>query len=580
MSELLIGARRPGQHRRLRSAGIALVMAFVVGTVSYLIYGRVVSYSEPDGSMPSGPVAVNPAVDAASPATLTWGDCSLSHAGELAVLRLVGKPHTLGACHGRLLGAAAVARVTRSLAETIEQTVPDAGLFGGLFHEARLGWRYRLLDEGIPPEQLAEVAGQVHGADRSGAGPSFESLVRAQAAIDLGEPPTRTPGAPYGAIGRGLSFVVTTGAVKAAAGAPPTVGSAIMVGRTFSLLGAADGGESAGAARVVSFVRPEGAIPYASVGWPGLVGVVTGQNALGIAVLVHPAAISDVRATRAAQPVALVARHVLERARSLDEAIKVVESAASLGAAGFLIVDGPRGTVAWIERSAGKTRVVRGPSPPVAGDFFTTEPFLDDPDNDRSRRTRPSAARTARAAELARKATPASADQVVAILRDSAAAGARPLPPGHRAAIDDPEAVHTVVLDPALGVLWVADGPGAGGRFRAFDVKRELAAETARPVPTDVAADPARDPAVAAQVVAARHDLRAARAASGGRAHELAARALARRPDLPEALLLAGQLAHADGARDLARRHLARYVELTPDDPAAEEQVRALLRED
>lgn len=572
MSELVIGARRPGQHRRLRSAGIAALLALVVGTVSYLIYGRVVSYSEPSGGTPSGPVAVRPGGEPGSAPVLAWGACSLAHAGELAVLRLVGTPHTLGACHGRLLGGESVSRVTSSLAATIEKTVPDGGLFGGMFHDARLRWRYRLLDEGIPREQLVEAAGQVHGAERDGSAPTFEWMVRAQAAIDLGEAPASTPGAAYGAVARGLSFVVTAGGGKSGAAAAPVGSAALLVGRTFSLPGAADGGEAAAAARVVSFVRREGAIAYASVGWPGLVGVVTGLNADGIAVLVHPTATSDVRATRAAQPVALVARDLLEHAHSMDEAIKVLESAAPLGAAGFLVVDGPRGQVAWIERSPGKTRVMRGPSPPVAGDFFTTEPFLDDPDNDRSRRTRPTAARLARAAELARKSPAASADAVVAILRDASTSSGAPLPPGHRGAIDDPEAAHTVVLDPAQGILWVAEGPGAGGRFRAFDVKRELAAETARPLPVDVLAD-ARDPSIAAQVVLAHRDMRRARQ---HHSREWAARALARRPDLPEALLLAGQLAHKAGDRDEARALLTRYL-AAPDDPSAVDQVKALL---
>ncbi len=572
MSELVIGARRPGQHRRLRSAGIALLLALIAGTVSYLIYGRVVSYSEPSGGMPSGPVAVRPAAEAGSSPELAWGECSLSHAGELAVLRLVGKPHTLGACHGRLLGADAVSRVTVSLARTIDETVPDEGLLGGMFWGARLRWRYRLLDEGIPPEQLAEVGGQVHGAERAGSAPSFETAVRAQAAIDLGEAPAAAPGRAYGAVGRGLSFVVTAGGGGGKPAAAAETGSALLIGRSFSLLGAADGGEAAAAARVVSFVQHEGAIGYASVGWPGLVGVVTGMNAEGIAVMVHPTATSDVRATRAAQPVALLARHLLEHAKTLDDALKVIESAAPLGAAGFLVVDGRRGQVAWVERSPGKTRVTRGPSPPVAGDFFITEPFLDDPDNDRSRRTRPSATRTTRAAELARKAPAASPDAVVAILRDASTAAGAPLPPGHRGAIDDPEAVHVVVLDPAQGILWVAEGPGGGGRFRAFDVKRELAAETARPRPVDLPAD-ARDPAVAAQVVLARRDLRGARE---HRDRERAARALARRPDLPEALLLAGQLAQAAGDRAAAKELFTRYL-TAPDDPSAVDQVKALL---
>ena len=535
--------------------------------VSYLVFRKLVSYREPDGATPAG------RVEARGEGQLAWGDgCTLSHRGGIAVLRVVGKPHTLGACHGRLLGAA-VARSSAPLGRSIDAAIPRGGFVGRIFGGARLRWRLRLVDDGMPGAQLAEVAGVVHGADRAaGAAPGFEELVRVQAALDIGAPAAGSPGISYGAVARGLSFALGAGTPGEAAGA----GARLVVGRSFSLLGAGDGGDAASHAVVVAFVRPDQAIPFAAVTWPGMVGAVTGINAEGIAIMVHPAPAADVRLTRAAQPTPLIARDVLERARSLDEAVKILEQAAPLGAAGFLLADGT-GQVAWVERSPSRTRVVRGPSPPVGGDFFITEPFLDDADTDRARRTRPSGARVARAAELARRAPIPSAEQAIAILRDGGGAGGAPLPPGHRAAIDDGEAVHTAVIDPVDMVLWVADGRSAGVRFRAFDLAAELRAAGGRTAPVDLPADPARDGAVAGQIEAARAALRGARTAgSVGGARELAAHALAQRPDLPEALLLAGQLARRDGDRAAAAALFQRYLELGPDDLAAEEQVRAL----
>ena len=564
MSELVIGSRRPNRHPRLRSAAIAAGLLLLAGLVSYLVFRRLVSYREPDGAVPSG------RVEARADGQLAWGEgCSLAHRGGIAVLRAVGKPHTLGACHGRLLGAA-VGQASAPLRRAIEAAVPPGGFFTRIFGGARLRWRLRLVDDGMPGPQMAEVAGVVHGADRAaGAAPGFEELVRVQAALDIGEPAPASAGAAYGAVGRGLSLALAAGRGDAA-------GVRLVVGRSFSLLGAGDGGEAAARAPVVAFLRPDQAIPFASVTWPGMVGAVTGINAEGIAVMVHPAPASDVRLTRSAQATPLIARDVLERAHDLDQAVKMIEQAAPLGAAGFFLADG-KGQVAWIERSPGRTRVVRGPSPPVAGDFFITEPFLDDPDADRARRTRPSAARVARAAELARRAPVPSAEQAVAILRDGAGAGGAPLPVGHRAAIDDGEAVHSAVIDPVDMVLWVADGRGPGARFHAFDLAAELRGAAGRTPPADLPADPARDPAVAAGLAAARAELRAARSAgSVGAARELAAHALARRPDLPEALLLAGQLARRDGDQAAASALFARYLANGPDDLAAEEQVRAL----
>ena len=605
MTELVIGSRRPRRQRRLRSLAIGVGLMLLATLVLYFIYARVVRYAEPSGEMPVGPVRAGPAPNAGGGEwALFWGgECSLSHTGRLAVLRAVGKPHTLGACQGRLLGAG-VTEATAPMAATIRAAVPDSGLFGGARRSGRLRWRLRLLDDGTPAEQLEEIAGVVHGVERAAGspGPPFDTMVRVQAALDVGAAAGSSPGVGYGAIARSLSFALTgagtappvvdsarpreTGTGKTGAGKPGTgtgtgTGSGssgtgpattrLLVGRSFSLLGAEDGGDAAGGGPTVMLMRPESSIPFASVGWPGMVGVVTGVNAEGIAVTVHPASGSDVRMTRSAQPVAVLARRILEHAHTIDEAVRMVELAGPLGAAGFLVADGRRRRVAWIERSPTRIRVVRDAATAVKGDFFTTEPFAEDAGGERARRLRSSANRVARAEELVRRAPPGGVEQAVAVLRDAARPEGAPLPPGHRAAIDDPEAVHTVVIDPVEMILWVADGPGAGGRFRAFDLRRELRGEPPRPAPpADVAAD-ARDPSVAIDVVTARRTLRAARAARAAgdlaRAAELSARALVLRPDLPEALLLSAEVARASGDGEAAARLSARLVEVGSDGP-------------
>ena len=213
---------------------------------------------------------------------------------------------------GPLLLGAAVARSSAPLGRAIDAAIPEGGFIGRLFDGARLRWRLRLVDDGMPAGQLTEVAGVVHGADRAaGAAPGFEELVRAQAALDIGEPAAGSPGVAYGAVARGLSFALGAGK-SGEAGA----GARLVVGRSFSLLGAGDGGDAASGAVVVAFVRSDQAIPFAAVTWPGMVGAVTGVNAEGIAVMLHPAPSSDVRLTRAAQATPLFARDGLERLRA------------------------------------------------------------------------------------------------------------------------------------------------------------------------------------------------------------------------------------------------------------------------
>ena len=61
---------------------------------------------------------------------------------------------------------------------------------------------------------------------------------------------------------------------------------------------------------------------------------------------VDPARTGDVRPTRSARPVALLARSVLEECKTLDEAIKLIEGTPTLGAAVFVLVDGSTRQVA------------------------------------------------------------------------------------------------------------------------------------------------------------------------------------------------------------------------------------------
>ncbi len=570
MTDLVIGGRRTTPRRTVRGIAIATLVVLVGLLVAYIIYRRVVSYAEPDGSVPNLPLVV--VDDGPDQPRLGFGDSSLAHAGPITVLRLVGKPHTMGAAQGRLLGSA-VTEVSQQIRPCIEQTVSSGGLLGGTTHSARLRWRYRLLDDGIPGHQLIEIAGVLRGTRRTaGSAPGYESFVRDQAVLDLGIATPWSDNAYFRAVARSLTFVTALRGPS---------GDRLLVGRSFGLPGLADGGAAAAAHPVVSFVHPDGVIAYASVGWPGLVGVVSGVNAEGIAVMVHPARTDDVKTTREAQPVPLIARDVLENARTLDDAIAILEHSSPLGAAAFTVVDGNARTWAVVDRSPERGAVTRDRTPPVITDLLDSDPFADDPENDRARRVRPSALRAQRVAQLLRQ-PPEDPAGAAAILRDTRAVGNLPLPAGHRAAAEDLAAVHTAIFDTSAMVLWVAEGPGARSRFRAFDLRHELSGEGARAAPPpDIPALGEGDGRVAAAVLAAEADLRAARQAvrRGGRrqARELVSRALVRAPDLPQALWMAAELARADHDDERARRLLQRYLDVGPDDLNAGEEARAIL---
>lgn len=564
MPDLVIGGRRSGVPRPWRAAVIALAMLGVTIVVAWFIYRRSVAYEMPGGSV-RGAISWQRTPNATS--LLTFGSGSLAWNGSIAVLRATGDAHTLGAVHGRLL-APYLPAVVAAAAPSIQGTVGKGGWFGGWTHEMRLDWRWRFVDDGLIDTDRRMIAGLTRGAAASGVELSYEELVRDQVVLDIGVPSPRSAEADHHSIARSLTVVATQQDAPAR----------VWIGRVVSLPGLDDGGEAA--IPVVTLARPEGKIAWAGVGWPGQLGILTGVNASQIAVMVDPARTADIRPTRTARPIAHLARTVLEQAKTLDEAVKIIETTPTLGTAAIVLADGTTGAWVLVERTPSKAIIERHPKSPVVGDVLTTNALSSDPENDRARRMLPTMTRIERATRLVRQPLPDAA-ALAAVLRDRRGADDSTKPSGHRGVIDDGQAVHTVILDPASLELWVAD-PRANGRMRAFDLRHELRAEGDRPAPpADIAADPEAEPDRVSILARARAELRDARGAlrAGDRdaAAEACARARTRAPQLPEALLLDGLIAQARGDLARARELYQQWIDAGADDPKGEERARALL---
>jgi isopenicillin-N N-acyltransferase like protein len=565
MPDLVIGGRRSSLLRPWRAALIGLALLGTVVVVAWFIYRRAVVYEVPAGTV-QGEIATSQAVPGGPP-TLAYQRATFQWLGGLGVLRVRGDEHAVGAAHGRLLGPQ-LAKVIAAALPSIEATVPDGGWLGGLTRTMRLAWRWRFIDDGMSEADRRMIAGMTRGAAASGVALGFADVLRAQAILDVGAP------APDSGLADLRSITHTLAVVAPQAQAP----ARMWLGHVVALPGVADGGDSA--VPLVQVVHPPDRQAWASVGWPGQLGALTGINAQGIAVAVIPARTADVRTARTARPVGMLARGVLEHATTLDEAIKLVEQTPSLGAATFVLVDGSTGAWAVVERTPSKAIVDRAPKRVAFGDVLVSSALAPDPENERARRVLPTMARVERASRLVRGPLPDVA-AMAAVLRDRRGLDDAPLPAGHRGAIDDGRARLAVILDPAALELWVAD-PSALGRMRAFDLRHELRGDGDRPMPpADIAAEPEAEPDRLANLVAARAHLRAARAALAAgdrvRASEACARARARAPQLPEALELEAKIALARGDDERARGLFRQWLDGEPDDPIGEQRARSLL---
>lgn len=566
MPDLVIGSRRNSPPRPWRAGAFALAMIGVTGIVAWFIFRRSVAYDVPPGDV-HGDLAYAQTAPGTEP-RLTYNTSSLSWVGGIPVARLAGDAHAIGAAHGRLL-ATLIPPVVAAHKPSIEATVSDDGLFGGSTHNMRVSWRWRFVDDGMAEADRRMVAGMWRGASASGIDASFDDLLRDQAVLDVGAPSPRSAETETHSIAHSLTVVVPQAQSS----------SRVWIARSFALTGLDDGGEAE--RPVLEIAHPEGHLAWAAVTWPGELGVVTGVNANGLAVFVNPSRSSEVRTTRTARPVAMLARAVLEQSSTIDEAVKQIEATPTLGAAVIVLVDGNTGKWVVVERTPVKAIVERNPKSPALGDLLTTNALASDPDNDRARRVLGTLSRVERATRLVKQPL-ADVGAVATVLRDARGVDDGPRPPGHRGVIDDGRAGQVVILDPTTLELWIAD-PTSGGRMRGFDLRHELRGEGDHATPPpDIAVDPSVDGDRAAALVAARADLRAARAALAAGDKDLAAEACARArthaPVLPEALELEAMIAQARGDDARARQLWQVWLDAGADDPPGEERARAALQ--
>ena len=88
---------------------------------------------------------------------------------------------------------------------------------------------------------------------------------------------------------------------------------------------------------VVMIFRPEGRFAFASVAWPGMVGVLSGMNEHGLSLANME--VDRQRRLPVAMPYILLYRTVLERCRTVDEAIKLLETTPRQTANNLMLMD-------------------------------------------------------------------------------------------------------------------------------------------------------------------------------------------------------------------------------------------------
>jgi hypothetical protein len=443
------GARLRAFFARHPKKLTALALAFLVPAAAHASIARITRIEPP----PFAAVAGEPTTSPEDPDLFVLEDSYARHRGKILEVRLAGSPEQVGHRHGRLLYPVMVENEGALFAQ-FSHYVPLSLARLLIMDISRL--EFRSVDQGMLSERRREIAAQAAAFTPDpydGMLPTYHRFIFLQSLYDIALSFEHSP-----LLGC-TSFALTGDAA---------FGGHVILARNFDF----EAGPVFDEKKAVFLVREEGQIPYASVAWPGLVGVVTGMNAEGLALVVHGGRARSPRSS--GEPVVHTMRGLLARARTTREAVAILETKAPMVSHILLIADAS-GDVAIAERAPGEPLYVRRGSGKVPLTNHFEGPLASDPVNQKIETVTSTRPRRIRLDELLENLPKgASVEQIVGVLRDRKGIGGTELSLGNRRALDALIATHSVVMDATERVLWVSEGPHLVGRYLRFDLARLL----------------------------------------------------------------------------------------------------------
>jgi isopenicillin-N N-acyltransferase-like protein len=447
--------------KRLKKILIVLAVFLVGGWLTGKLLMRMWTAKPP-------PLPADVSIMQAKPETRdgkTWlGQSWVSQREGLKVIRLKGSAFDMGYASGKLLQAEMVTLEDEFLT-MIHDYVPQEWKIKIL--KGYVMYRNRKLSNYVSLEDRQQIHGIVLGCQdpHPELGDYYNRMLNYHAAHDISYMMIDNP------------LISKAGCTAFGAWGGATENGHLITGRNFDW----EAAEVFSRERVVIMCEPDGHIPFISVAWASMAGVVSGMNRAGISITINGAPSSLPGET--ATPVAMVARDVLQKASNLTNALEIIRNTKVFVSTLWLIGSKADGKFVVVEKTP-ETTNIREPEGDsiVSANHFQTDKLKDDKRNLRYIEEATSIPRYARMGELIQTNRGSiNAARATEMLRDRLLPGGKFAGNGHRATLNALIATHAIVMDLTDGIFWAASPPNQLGKFVAFDVNdfdRELPALT------------------------------------------------------------------------------------------------------
>ncbi|PWW26295.1 C45 family autoproteolytic acyltransferase/hydolase [Chryseobacterium sp. AG844] len=269
-------------------------------------------------------------------------------------------------------------------------------------------------------------------------------------------------------IGHAMQDLAMVGCTSLAVWNENTEDGDLLIGRNFDFYVGDDFAKN----KLVEFVQPDEGIPYMSVSWPGMIGVVSGMNKEGITVTIN-AGKSKIPLT-AKTPISLVTREILQYAKNIEEAIVIAKKRKVFVSESILVGSAADKNAVIIEVSPKNFGVynVQNTSIVLCTNHFQSEAYKDDKRNQKHIEESHSEYRYERLQELLQKEKKITPEKMACILRNKSGLKDESIGYGNEKALNQLLAHHAVIFSPQKKLVWVSSNPYQLGEFVCYDLNK------------------------------------------------------------------------------------------------------------
>ena len=320
-----------------------------------------------------------------------------------------------------------------------------------------IAWFNRDLDDNISEEYKLEIYGESKSAspEFDYIGSAYQRIMNYHAAHD---------------IGHALQNMAMVGCSSFATWNGKSQDSLLIVGRNFDFYV----GDKFAENKIVLFCNPKEGYKFMSVTWGGMIGVVSGMNMEGITVTINAA--KSAIPSGAATPISLLARKVLQYAKNIDEAIKIIKDSKTFVSESFLIGSANDNKAVLIEKTPNSFDVY-DPN----GNFITCTNHYQGAElskeipNQVQMNQSASVYRFERLTELLSKVDKNTPKETVSILRNKLGLHDKFIGLGNEKALNQLICHHSIVFEPQRKLVWISASPWQLGEYVAYDLNKIFA---------------------------------------------------------------------------------------------------------